>query len=178
MKTKVGGGTPRAGKGLIRALNRRGTKTAKAHPAQRKLPGHREPAECERCGAVYANKTWRHGRRLTRELMDRAQWTCCPACVQLATGESYGRVIATGDYVRGHLDQIRHRIRNVARLAESRQALRRVVSMNFDGSALEVLTTSQKLAHRIARELEKAFGGRASYSWWDRDGTLRAVWRR
>jgi len=168
----------RKGKGLIRALNRRGTRTAKAYPTDRKVPSLREPAVCERCGAVYSNKTWRHGRRLTRELMDRVQWTRCPACIQLATGESYGRVLASGDFVGEHLEEIRRRIRNVARQAESRQALRRVVSMSFDGSRLEVLTTSQKLAHRIARELEKAFGGRASYSWWEHDGTLRATWRR
>jgi len=39
------------------------------------------------------------------------------------------------------------------------------------------LTTSQKLAHRIVRELKKAFRGRASYDWSD-DGSLFAVWER
>ena len=34
----------------------------------------------------------------------------------------------------------------------------------------------QKLAHRLARELEKAFGGETSYTWSDRDGSLRATW--
>ena len=42
---------------------------------------------------------------------------------------------------------------------------------------MEVLTTSQKLAHRIARELEKAFGGKAAYSWSDDDGSLFATWQ-
>ena len=37
--------------------------------------------------------------------------------------------------------------------------------MEWTGSALEVLTTSQKLAHRIATELRKAFGGRTTYAW-------------
>jgi hypothetical protein len=40
-----------------------------------------------------------------------------------------------------------------------------------------VLTTSQKLAHRIARELQKAFGGRARYTWSDQDGALTAIWQ-
>lgn len=39
-----------------------------------------------------------------------------------------------------------------------------------------LLTTSQKLAHRIAHELEKAFGGRTTYAWLD-DGCLEARWR-
>jgi len=41
------------------------------------------------------------------------------------------------------------------------------------GDTLEVLTTSQKLAHRIAHELKKAFRARTSYNWSD-DGTLFA----
>jgi hypothetical protein len=43
---------------------------------------------------------------------------------------------------------------------------------------LEVLTTSQKLAHRIVRELTKAFRGKAVYEWSDRDGALFATWER
>jgi hypothetical protein len=52
-----------------------------------------------------------------------------------------------------------------------------VVSVDREGDALEVLTTSQKLAHRIVNELKKAFRGRATFNWSD-DGTLLAVWRR
>ena len=44
-----------------------------------------------------------------------------------------------------------------------------------DEEALEVLTTSQKLTHRIAHELKKLFGGRTSYNWSD-DGMLFATW--
>lgn len=42
----------------------------------------------------------------------------------------------------------------------------------------EVLTTSQKLAHRIVHELKKAFRGQAGYAWSDRDGSLLATWQR
>jgi len=44
---------------------------------------------------------------------------------------------------------------------------------------LEILTTSQKLAHRIAHELAKAFGGRAKYQWGRADGEagLLATWQ-
>jgi len=52
-----------------------------------------------------------------------------------------------------------------------------LVSISPDGGDVEVLATSQKLAHRIAHELVKAFGGRASYSWSEDDGCLFATWR-
>ncbi len=32
-------------------------------------------------------------------------------------------------------------------------------------------------AGEFAREIEKAFGGRARFTWSDRDGTLTAIWR-
>ena len=38
-----------------------------------------------------------------------------------------------------------------------------------------MITTSQKLAHRIVHELNKLFRGATSYSWGD-DGTLLATW--
>jgi hypothetical protein len=40
-----------------------------------------------------------------------------------------------------------------------------------------VLTTSQKLAHRIVRELSEAFRG-AAHHWSAGAGTLRATWER
>lgn len=45
-------------------------------------------------------------------------------------------------------------------------------TISRDGTTLEMLTTSQKFAHRIAHELKKAFGGKTSYAWSDRDGPL------
>lgn len=71
---------------------------------------------------------------------------------------------------------IERRIGNVARRALETQPERKLVSLTWDGPTLEILTTSQKLAHRIVIELKKAFGGRASYAWSDRDGSLFAVW--
>jgi hypothetical protein len=54
---------------------------------------------------------------------------------------------------------------------------RRLVCADRDNAALEVLTSSQKLAHRIVRELTKAFRGRTTYKWSD-DGSLFVVWER
>jgi hypothetical protein len=58
-------------------------------------------------------------------------------------------------------------------------AARAVVSRDsrLAADGLDVLTTSQKLAHRIVRELKKLFRGRTTYRWSD-DGSLFAVWER
>lgn len=171
------------GKGLIRSLNRKGSRFDKS-PAvvvkRRGQPAFKDPSICRYCGAVYSGekKKWHRLKRLSDELLSKAAWVECPACVQAEkTGLCYGKVLASGPYVRENIDAIRRRIGNVERRAGFTQPERRVVSAEWDGKTLEVLTTSQKLAHRIARELEKAFGGRAKYRWSDEDGSLYATWR-
>jgi hypothetical protein len=83
-----------------------------------------------------------------------------------------------GDFVAANRPLIQQRIENVVARAEHTQPERRLVSFERNRGAFEVLTTSQKLAHRIVRELKKAFGGRAAYHWSADDGTLQATWER
>jgi NMD protein affecting ribosome stability and mRNA decay len=134
---------------------------------------------CARCGAVFLRKTWRHNHNLTEELLMRRRWGFCPACDQVSQQEGQGRLIIRGTGLAANRALIRNRIENVARQAMATQPERRIVSIDAIESknekALEVLTTSQKLTHRIAHELKKVFGGRTAYNWSD-DGTLFAVW--
>ena len=137
-----------------------------------------DPTVCERCGAVYTRRTWRRDHKVTDALLRGAAWAVCPACALASREEYFGRVVLRGAYAAAHEADIRRRILNVAERAQFTQPERRVVSVDHAGDVLEVLTTSQKLAHRIARELKKAFGGRTSYAWSDRDGSLNAIWQR
>lgn len=165
-------------KELIRSGNRRGVRSDMNPPVARKTPTPREPAVCRGCGSVYVRRTWRADRPLTHELLGRASWVVCPACRGVARVEGYGRVVIRGAYAAAHEDAIRQRIRNVAARARFTQPQRRVVSVDRRGPVLEVLTTSQKLAHRIVHELRKAFRGRARYAWSATDGSLLATWDR
>jgi hypothetical protein len=164
-------------KGITRALDRRGTRADKSPPVVRKGTV-KDPSICDRCGAVFTAKTWRSGRRLTAATLAAAAYTTCPACAQVKGGEEYyGRVLIRGGFAGKNREAIAARIANVEKRASATQPERRIVSQEQTGSTLEVLTTSQKLAHRIGRELEKAFGGRARFVWTD-DGTLTTTWQR
>ena len=165
------------GKGLIRAANRSGAASKKRVPSERRAGRLTEPAACERCGAIYSRRVWRRPRVVTAGLLGRVVWTQCPACRQARGGEYWGRVIVRGAFAPANQAAIRQRIENVAARAESTQPERRLVSVEREGGALDVLTTSQKLAHRIVHELKKTFRGRARYAWSD-DGSLYAVWER
>jgi NMD protein affecting ribosome stability and mRNA decay len=160
-----------------RALDRRGVRDDK-NPAVAHKVHLREPSACQICGSVYLRKTWRHDHPVTRQLMDEAQWTECPACKQARREEGFGKVILRGSYLDEHEDAIRRRIAHVADRAEFTQPLHRIAAIGRERDGLEVITTSQKLAHRIAHELHKAFHGETRYSWSDRDGALLAIWER
>jgi NMD protein affecting ribosome stability and mRNA decay len=164
-----------AGKGRIRSLSRKGVKTGKSATVGGKAP-QQEPTVCERCGAVFAGRTWRRDHRLRESTLAAAVWIVCPACNQIDSKEYCGRVLARGAGVAAKEAAIHKRVNNVASRAEHTQPEHRLVSIERDGATIEILTTSQKLAHRIAHELKKAFGGTTSYAWSDRDGSLFATW--
>ncbi|HXJ36967.1 MAG TPA: NMD3-related protein [Candidatus Eisenbacteria bacterium] len=161
-------------KGLIRSLNRSQSSTGKARAAERSGGRLREPAACERCGAVFTRRVWRRGS-VGSALLDRVRWVVCPACRLAREGQYFGRVLIRGPMSPTQEALVRARIHNVAARAMRTQPERRVVSVERDRDGLEVLTTSQKLAHRIVRELQKLRGGRATYAWSD-DNSLFATW--
>ena len=172
---QITGNPPR--KGLTRSLDRRGARSNMSPPVAQKQRAPEDPSVCDVCGSIYTARTWRRNRPLPAKLINAAAWTICPACKQAKSGEYFGRVLVRGSNASSNLEAIRSRIANVERRAEFTQPERRIVSSKWDGATLEVLTTSQKLAHRIARELQKAFGGRARYTWSDHDGALTATWQ-
>jgi hypothetical protein len=142
------------------------------------ISGHLpEPSACERCGAVFSRRSWRRERRVGAPVLDRAHWTICPGCRQASEAAGFGRILLRGAFVATNEDLIRRRIANVAARAAFTQPERRLSSIARQGDVLEILTTSQKLAHRIVHELKKLFRGRATYAWSD-DGTLFATWQR
>lgn len=165
-------------KGRIRSLSRRGTRSDRSPAVAQKGLEPPGGTVCQRCGAIFSRSTWRRDRPLTHARLARATWSTCPGCAQVQAGEYHGRVLVRGRWLPGHEDVVRRRIANVAARARATQPERQLVSVSREHGGLEVLTTSQKLAHRIVNELKKAFRGRASYAWSDRDGSLEATWRR
>ena len=137
-------------------------------------PTYQERTLCPDCGAFYAHRVWRVPAAIAFDAV--AAEATCPACRQVAGARGYGEVDIPGPIPPELQDSVRRRARNVARRAAFTQPERRIVRVRGDASGMTIVATSQKLAHRIAHELQKAFGGRATYAWSDHDGALRARW--
>lgn len=165
-------------RGRQRALDHRGTRVSRMPPVAVER-AYRAGTVCDGCGAVYSRKTWRRsGERAALALAPDAARARCPACLQTKEGLAYGRVLLSGAWLKNHEDEVRQRIVNVENRARHTQPERRVIEISRGKDGLEVMSTSEKLAHRLVREMEKAFGGRSSYRWSGNDGSLFATWVR
>jgi ribosome-associated translation inhibitor RaiA len=163
-------------KSRARALLRRGVRSQSTPPAAALTKHVPDESMCERCGNVYRDKRWVAGTSGERRWPVGFAWTVCPACRQSRAQEYFGRLVIRGPRALREMDALRRRIENIATRARFTQPQRRVISIERRGNAIEVLTTSQKLAHRITAELVQAFGGEAKFAWSADDGLLRATW--
>jgi ribosome-associated translation inhibitor RaiA len=164
-------------KGLVRSLVRRGSVSDRSPAVAKRVRRLRGTTMCERCGSIYREKRWLSATPAEKAWPIGLTWTVCPACRQAEDLEFFGRVLIRLDAPGPDEVEIRRRMANVAERAQWTQSQRRILSVERAGDQLEVLTTSQKLAHRIVRSLRSAFGGTATYDWSDHDGELRATWR-
>jgi hypothetical protein len=150
-------------------------KAGKTRPEEHRTGRLAEPLACTRCGAVFRKRAWRRAT-LSRTQRAAVAWVVCPACRQQADEVYLGRVVIELGPRFADEAALRQRIANVAERAGRTQPARRLVSVERRDGTLEVLTTSEKLAHRITAELAKTWRGTATYQWAD-DGSLLARWR-
>lgn len=143
-----------------------------------------EPLLCAGCGAIYVKRRWSHapsahllaGARAYQPIEVRI----CPACRRRKSGAPHGFVHVDGDFVAQHEGEIERLIRNEEKRATADNPLGQILQLAPDGTGgLLATTTTEHLAIRIGRALEKAFDGdllfgfahetKLAHVWWHRD---------
>jgi len=142
-----------------------------------------EPAICEVCGSTYANRRWTAPASGPRELRHQhwrpARSTVCPACKQKRTGEPRGFVFLDGAFFVTHRSEIEQLLRNEAERAAEDNPLARILEWKRgEGHQLTVSTTTEHLAQRLGRALEKAFHGSVQYDFSHDNKLARVSWHR
>jgi NMD protein affecting ribosome stability and mRNA decay len=138
-------------------------------------PGDR--AVCTKCDAVYHNKRWMLGGG-TERVMDKALKVVCPACQKIKDGYVGGYVTLQGDFFKEHLEEIINMVRNKEKRAMYYNPLDRIIAIKRKRGALEITTTTEKLAQRIGQMLSKAYNGDLEYKWSSDTKMARVVWTR
>ena len=134
---------------------------------------------CGACGAVYRNKRWYREMKLTEVQKAEVNKVVCPACKKIADGLPGGVVTLEGTFLRKHKEEILHLIYNEEKKARTFNPLERIMQIHDDrNGSLEITTTTEKLAQRIARTVHKACAGEVEYKWSEDVKLIRAYWRR
>lgn len=155
------------------------------HEAGRHRPprAKSEPAVCEECGAVYANRRWTAANTDSGNERHKdwrpARETICPACERKRSGEPRGFVYLDGDFFVTHHEEIEQLLNNEAERAAEDNPLARILEVKRgDGHKLTVSTTTEHLAQRLGHALEKAFGGKTHYDFSHENKLARVNWLR
>lgn len=136
---------------------------------------------CRGCGAVYYRRRW----ILTPpdEIRDRVEFgpdvrsIFCPACRKIRDRYPSGelRLIGVSPQERKELFRL---LRNEEERAREKNPLERIMRVQTNGSTWTVETTTEKLAQRLGRCLEKARGGKVNYSWSHNNKFVRVFWQK
>jgi hypothetical protein len=111
-------------------------------------------------------------------LMEAPWSTRCPACRKIADGFPSGVVTLRGGFLQTHRDEILSIVRNEERRARETNPLERIMEIRNGDESVEILTTDEKLAQRIGREIRKAYQGAVSYKWSEDANLVRVNWSR
>jgi hypothetical protein len=139
-----------------------------------------EPQVCANCGNVYADRRWTKPDA-TRESAKHphfrpAETTICPACQAIRDARPSGYVHLSGKFLVEHREEIEQLLANEAERAEADNPLARIMGWEEDaGEELIVTTTTEHLAQRLGRALEKAFSGKTRYDF-SHENKLAHVW--
>jgi hypothetical protein len=149
----------------------------------RTLRAGSEPAACEVCGAVYANRRWTAANRAADNDEHKhwrpVQMIVCPACSQIRTGEPRGFVYLDGAFFVAHHEEIEQLLQNEADRAAEDNPLARIMDWKRGNKhKLTVTTTTEHLAQRLGHALEKAFGGSTDYDFSHENKLARVNWQR
>jgi NMD protein affecting ribosome stability and mRNA decay len=142
--------------------------------------GNSEMAVCKRCHAIYHNKRWYLDEELYQKKasLKDTEKILCPACKKIKDKFPGGVVTLTGDFLHEHQEEIMNLVRNEEERAKGFNPLERIMEVTKIKKGMEITTTNEKLAQRIAKSLERAYQGSVEYKWSSGTKLLRADWER
>lgn len=142
--------------------------------------GAKETALCKQCGALYRNKRWIMDEVALKKAGEDRELNriTCPACRRMADNNPGGIVIISGEYFTMHRDEILNVIKHIEAKSRLKNPLGRIMEIEQEGNTLTVMTTEDKLAQKLGREIFKAHRGDLHYRWNHEESFVRVTWSR
>ena len=144
---------------------------------------YKDMSVCKNCHNIYHNKRWVNDGELYKSILKKKEavnYTICPACLKIKTKFYNGVVELSGDFLFEHKSDILNLINNTVEKADYIDPLEKIenIEENEKEKIIKIYTTSEDLAQRIGRNIERAYKGEVDYSFSERDLLLRVYWKR
>lgn len=117
---------------------------------------------CKTCQAAYYDKSWHHDlsgdRHLKEKNIDKKKinFVLCPAC-QMIKNKQYEGLITIYNTPEKIKEEMIHLIKNMGNTAYEMDPLNRVSKIKESKNIIEVWTTENQLAKKIARKVRSTF---------------------
>lgn len=136
------------------------------------------PAICERCHAYLETDHWRYDEQRYRVLQAASgvTTTLCPGCRRVERRLYEGEVTIAHPWTAVSKDEVLHIIHNEEARVRQQNPAARVALIEDHGDELYLLTTTQFLAARIGKALQKAHQGALTLSPLPRERFTRVRW--
>jgi NMD protein affecting ribosome stability and mRNA decay len=135
----------------------------------------RESSRCGGCGAYYYRRRWSLEEPAKNLGRDRLRLAYCPACRKIKAKSVSGivQLRTVPDSERGELLQL---VRNEQSKARQKNPLEQIIRIEAAIGGWKIATTTEKLAQRLGRSIQKARGGKLAYRWSHNNKFVRVLW--
>ena len=136
-----------------------------------------ERVACYLCHHLYHVKYWQRDCDLSWGRLSTALigLTICPACRKI-TEHVPGTLRLRGAFLGTHKDEVLHLIRREVARAQERNPLECIISSKEQGDAVEIQTTSKRLARNIGMKIHRIYGRDAIDQWSHGDHCMIVTW--
>jgi hypothetical protein len=136
---------------------------------------------CTDCGSVYYRRRWTltppQEIRESVEVMTGVSFTLCAACRKIRDHYPSGELQLIG-VTPEEKDDLLRLLKIEEERARVKNPLERMMEMHTEGPVWKIATTTEKLAQRLGRSVQKARGGKVAYNWSHNNKFVRVVWEK
>jgi len=132
-----------------------------------------DPTRCPDCGAVFHK-----GRGSWESAPEGAREQRCPACQRIHDRFPAGFVALSGEFFRGHRDEILHLVRHCEEKERAAHPVQRIMAIEDTAEGVLVTTTDVHLARNISERIHDAYKGGLGLHYSKEENLLRATWKR
>jgi len=141
---------------------------------------YKDPTICPTCGLVYHNKMWRRDEELSKQLrsVKGVEYKDCPACRKIKDNYPLGVLIIKGEIINDEkrLTEVQNLIKHEVEKESVSNPLARIMRIDRFDDRIEISTTTESLATRIGKAVNKAYQGELEFVFSENEKFLRVIW--